>query len=735
MQATFGKLDNQELKLEPGLNVISGGNEAGKSTWLAFLLAMLYGVDTKDRSKGGQLPDKLKYQPWSGKAMEGTMELETPQGPLTLERRSQSAPMADFRAWNTDTGSPLEELTGKSCGQALLGVEAAVYARSGYLRQQRISVSADAQLEKRLSGLVTSGNEDYAYAEIDEKLKRMQTAIRHNQTGALPRAEARLAELRQRLAELAESQHRLTELEAELQAQRKERDGCKAILTGLEALEQRQRLDRVNGAEDALAAAREDREGWEAVCGDLPDQETLIGLQAELEQLQSDLQQAALEEGLSVSELELPEPDPIFGRMDPRQAHDKVAADANLVKEAKAASRPKKQGSLPWLLLILVGLGAGFGGVLLTSLPLMLCGVLLALGGLGGWFFTRYRYVKAREAYIDLQQRARAVLTLYETKNAKGVVSRGIAYIRALEALEASPDGGESRRILAELADRRDDIYARLEELMPGCGSPDKAAALFQEAAQARNALAQARAIEAERTQQLESLQFTLGDAVQSSEDPEQYRGYDKVTEEIRLGTLETQVEALSSQADMLAGAISQMGDPLALNAEAEALEAEILKLQDRLAAIHLARKALESADEALRARFAPLLCEKAGEIFLRLTGGKYDKIQLDRSLHITVHPVESPVFRPLSYLSGGTVDQLYLALRLAICDLLIPDAPIVLDDALVYFDDKRAALALETLRELSKTRQILIFTCQSREKAILDRLAKERRAAEQAKA
>ena len=48
-------------------------NEAGKSTWAEFLLAMLYGVDTSEREKTGVLPVKTKYQPWSGKPMEGVI--------------------------------------------------------------------------------------------------------------------------------------------------------------------------------------------------------------------------------------------------------------------------------------------------------------------------------------------------------------------------------------------------------------------------------------------------------------------------------------------------------------------------------------------------------------------------------------------------------------------------------------------------------------------------------------
>ena len=68
---------------------------------------------------------------------------------------------------------------------------------------------------------------------------------------------------------------------------------------------------------------------------------------------------------------------------------------------------------------------------------------------------------------------------------------------------------------------------------------------------------------------------------------------------------------------------------------------------------------------------------------------------------------------------SQGTAEQVYLAVRLAVCRLALPaedPAPLVLDDALDAFDDSRMALALEVLRELAEERQILLFTCHSRE-------------------
>lgn len=71
MQGTFGTLDGEQLRLDTGLNIIYAPNESGKSTWCAFLRAMLYGIDTSQRARAGFVPDKQKYAPWSGKPMGG----------------------------------------------------------------------------------------------------------------------------------------------------------------------------------------------------------------------------------------------------------------------------------------------------------------------------------------------------------------------------------------------------------------------------------------------------------------------------------------------------------------------------------------------------------------------------------------------------------------------------------------------------------------------------------------
>jgi uncharacterized protein YhaN len=163
------------------------------------------------------------------------------------------------------------------------------------------------------------------------------------------------------------------------------------------------------------------------------------------------------------------------------------------------------------------------------------------------------------------------------------------------------------------------------------------------------------------------------------------------------------------------------MGDPAALESTAQQLRSQHAVLEGEYASIRLAIDALESANTTLQNRFSPELGRRAAEIFSELTEGKYAGVVLDRSFHLSAEPTGDILYRDAALLSAGTADQLYLATRLAICDLVLPEekqVPIILDDALANFDDERAAAALRWLKEESKHRQILLFTCHSREGA-----------------
>ena len=85
----------------------------------------------------------------------------------------------------------------------------------------------------------------------------------------------------------------------------------------------------------------------------------------------------------------------------------------------------------------------------------------------------------------------------------------------------------------------------------------------------------------------------------------------------------------------------------------------------------------------------------------------------LEQDFTLQVIEGASRLARPLAALSSGTRDQVWLALRLAMCHRLLPgDVPLILDDALVNFDETRAKAAVELLKAEAETRQVILFTC-----------------------
>ena len=202
MTATFGKLEHQTLTLKPGLNIIEAPNEWGKSTWCAFLISMLYGIDTRTKSSRYQLADKERFVPWSGTPMAGRMDLNWHGRDITIERSTKGRiPMGEFRAYETHTGLSIPELNAENCGQQLLGVEKDVFTRSGFLRFTDLPVTEDEQLRSRLNALVTTGDESGNAELLERKLKELKNRCRYNKSGLIPQLRLQKEQVQQKLQE------------------------------------------------------------------------------------------------------------------------------------------------------------------------------------------------------------------------------------------------------------------------------------------------------------------------------------------------------------------------------------------------------------------------------------------------------------------------------------------------------------------------------------------------------
>ena len=260
MTAAFGRLQGESLELRDGLNILQAPNETGKSTWCAFLLSILYGINSRERDRAGFIADKNRYAPWSGIPMSGRLDCAAEQGEITLTRstRRQTSPMGEFRAVYAGTNEPVPGLTGSNCGEELLGVSREVYARSAFIRQNGLAISQDAELERRIAALISSGEEDTSFTEARDALKRQLNRRRHNKTGQLPALEAERSDLERRRAESAELSRQLAQArrDAEVLAEREA-----ALLEELDHCDRWEALRRRSAltAAEAEAAAAEQR--------------------------------------------------------------------------------------------------------------------------------------------------------------------------------------------------------------------------------------------------------------------------------------------------------------------------------------------------------------------------------------------------------------------------------------------------------------------------------------------
>ena len=222
--ATYGKLNQAQLDLQPGLNVICAPNEGGKSTWSRFLLTMFYGLNTRQR---GDLADKNRFQPWNGTPMQGRLELSIGEKLLVLSRRTQrtDAPMGVFSCTYAGTDTPVPDLDAAHCGETLLGVPQSVYQRCAFIPSGSMAINADADLERRINALISTGEEKVSFLQAENRLKKQLHQRKYNRTGAIPQLEAEIGELMAARAEVKSLAEQETFLHSQLlQAQQEQKE-------------------------------------------------------------------------------------------------------------------------------------------------------------------------------------------------------------------------------------------------------------------------------------------------------------------------------------------------------------------------------------------------------------------------------------------------------------------------------------------------------------------------------
>ena len=147
---------------------------------------------------------------------------------------------------------------------------------------------------------------------------------------------------------------------------------------------------------------------------------------------------------------------------------------------------------------------------------------------------------------------------------------------------------------------------------------------------------------------------------------------------------------------------------------------AENDRIHDEIVAIDLAQETMADLSSTIRDSFGLYLNKEASQYITGITGGIYDSMSIDENLNVFLNTKTKLV--PLENVSSGTMDQIYLALRLAAAKLIQDgkqEMPLIFDDSFVLYDDERLRTALKWLAASCKG-QVLLFTCHQREAQML---------------
>ncbi len=700
MTATFGKLEHQTLTLEPGLNIITAPNEWGKSTWCAFLLAMLYGLDTRAKTTKNNLADKERYAPWSGSLMAGRIDLNWQGRDITIERTTRRRiPLGDFRAYETESGLLVEELTAANCGQMLLNVEQGVFRRAGFIKHSDLPVTQDEALRRRLNALVTTGDDSGAADRLAASLKELKNRCRYNRTGLLPQAEAQREELENKLQELSNLETQTGKLNTRLEELRQWSQQLQNHRQTQAYGRMEADMQRVNDAGNSLKQLELRLHQAEAACESLPDQAAATVRLEELRVFQEEWNDLHRRMRATPPKPDIPDMAPPFTGMTIEDAYHMSKRDALLYKEIS-------HSKLPIIMLLL-----GISGLVSCGTLLFMEAVLFAaVAGVTGlvaivWGVFEMRFNRRQKSLLHQKYGSRDYQRWHQPIQDYEAMLRGYraemkAYAEASGQLDAEllvlrkrgEDlcGGES---LEALIARWQDILSRWE-------------ALALQRREAQNARAHWESLSAmvqgvDKPSMDDALTYTVEETAQLLTD------------------CEAEQQRLHNRLGQYQGRMALLGTRESLHKELEQVDRRIAQLEETYAALLIAQEALADARAELQRRFAPRITRRAQEYLSRMTGGRYHTLAMGEDFSLRAGADTEETLHDALWRSDGTIDQLYLALRLAVAQELTPQAPLILDDVLVRFDDRRMAQTVEVLKDMAKTRQVICFTCQGREELV----------------
>ncbi len=745
----FGNLSDLRLEFGPGLNVLVGDNESGKSTVAAFIRYMLYGFSQNAPS---DLPEREKRVSWEEGLAAGEMEVSLSDGRrLRILRRTEATEQAGRIGYREE--SSLVDLRDGSTlpfralpGDAFFGVPEQVYANTAFFSQSSLARFNENEMAQAMENLLFSGDERVSSQRALKTMKEARYSLSHPSGvgGAIyelsSKSDAiriRLTQAMRRSAQIHKTEadlHKLSENIARAEAERDRLAEVAGYYRGYLTICSFDKLHEIESRYSALSDERASLRRSAGVTDFVPDEGYLASLET-AERVTEIARQNYLrteEKVLAVKdEGELPEEAELL-------LHRADAAGGTEAVEREYTALYKRSGlfrALGWGLLALAAVLLGLSAFLLwpiTLSPVSALLSLLILGIVAGSVVSFGNRRRTDERIADLCAHFSAatggdlLCRMEEAERTRRMMrERHESVLRAEENAEISRGNYEALRAeLTSIAKRWDPSYTPppLEAPIVSLGEDvraflDRDRALTEELAEVRGRMTVLR----------EELAGENEIAVRAQVPPARREAMKKInfkTIQEGLTYYRTTCENFHAQYEGLQNELNEhrrtAENPALLRAELAAMEERVADLRRRYRAYGIASDAIGSASGRLRAEISPRLSEASGRMLSEATGGRYTMLEVSNRLSMAYRD-EGDTLRPFPTISGSAEEIAYIALRLALIDMLYEEnPPLLFDGSLAHQDNGRLDRVMRLLS--SAPMQSILLTCHSRDAEIASR-------------
>ena len=610
----FGKLCNKELEFDKNINIVYGKNEAGKSTLLAFINSIFYGVNKNKNGK--DISDFDKYTPWKKEEFSGKISYELDNSEnyeIFRNFKSKNPVIYNSNKQDISLNYPIDKNKGIDFLYNQINIDETTFKNTVIIAQNDIKINKSAQTEmvQKISNIVSSGDENISYRKTLDKINKLQIEnVGTERTKGKP-----INLINDKIEKLKSFKNKIETY----------KDGLKESNIQIENIKNKIEIEEIKLSLYKLIKENNERKK------------------------------------VKNSEIEVV-------RKIRDEYLDKIEdLDNKFDRNSKEKVKNEKKSSILEISLIMM--------FIIVSVICFVLNInkLIPIILLSSAFIV---------FLIDI------ILRIKFNKNKK-------LKIEEIENLE--------NRINQEINILRDNIKSRQFEI-------DIKQDEIKETENEVNRLVM-NEFEAKLSSDFIEEAFEL-------EDVELNNKIAFVNE--TLNNLKIEKGAKENQRELM---LIEIDDLSKVQEELNNLEGEKLELLSLDNSYNLAKEGLEKAYENIRNSLSPKFINKLCNIVSKISNGKYQEINFVDIDGLIVE-IEDGRFFPVERLSQGTIDQMYLSLRLASIDAISNEKmPIILDETFAFFDDDRLKNMLNFLNENYKDNQIIIFTCSRREIEVLKKL------------